>query len=59
MSSLYQPKTERAPWFSLDPTANENLRTVALFCALGLLASLYVMVRYPDFSAIVAQFSQL
>jgi hypothetical protein len=32
-----------------------DLQIVVLFCALGLLISAYVMIRYPEFGAIVAQ----
>jgi hypothetical protein len=59
MSSLYQTKTTKPPWFSLKSLADPDLQTVVLFCALGLLISLYVMVCYPEFGAIIAQYNQL
>jgi hypothetical protein len=59
MSSLYQTKTTKPTrWFSLKSLADPNLQAVALFCALGLLLSVYVMIRYPEFGAIIAQYNQ-
>jgi hypothetical protein len=34
------------------------LAAVALFCALGLLITLYVVIRHTEFGAIIAQISQ-
>jgi hypothetical protein len=59
MSNVYQIQTaKRTRWFSFKATADSNLSAVALFCALGLLVSLYVMIRYPEFGAVIAQISQ-
>ncbi len=59
MSSLSQTQTAKpTSWFSLRTIADPNLGAVALFCAFGLLISLYVMIRYPEFGTIIAQISQ-
>jgi hypothetical protein len=59
MSSLYQPQTTKlTPWFSLKSLADPNLQAVVLFCALGLLLTVLVMISFPDFGAIIAQYSQ-
>jgi hypothetical protein len=58
MSTLYQIRTARQTWWLLKATANSDLAGIALFCALGLLISLYVVIRHPEFGAIIAQFSQ-
>jgi hypothetical protein len=59
MSSLYQPQTTKlTPWFSLKSLADPNLQAVVLFCALGLLLSVLVMISFPDFGAIIAQYNQ-
>jgi hypothetical protein len=59
MSSVSQTQTAKpTSWSSLKTIADPNLRAVALFCALGLLMSLYVMIRYPEFGASIAQLSQ-
>lgn len=38
----------------MDP----DLTAVMLFCAIGLLAALNLMLRFPDFGAIIAQYNQ-
>jgi hypothetical protein len=58
MSTLYQNQTAKPiPWL-LKATANSDLAALALFCALGLLISLYVVIRHPEFGAIIAQISE-
>jgi hypothetical protein len=42
----------------LEATANSDLAAAALFGALGLLITLYLMIRHPEFGAIIAQYSQ-
>ena len=60
MASLYQIQTTKpTPWFSLKWLADPDLQMVVLFCAFGLLVSAYVMIRYPEFRAIIAQYDQL
>jgi hypothetical protein len=39
-------------------TIDPDLETAALFAALGSLIALYVMIRYPEFGAIIAQCNQ-
>ena len=39
--------------------ADSDLMALALFCALGLLISLYVMIEYPEFGSIIAQIDQI
>jgi hypothetical protein len=59
MSSLYRIQTAKpAPLFSSKAATDSNLVTVALFCTLGLLISPHVMIRYPEFGAIIAQCNQ-
>jgi hypothetical protein len=38
--------------------ADPDLMGLALFSALGLLVSLYVMIRHPEFGSIIAQINQ-
>jgi hypothetical protein len=60
MSSLYQSQSaEPTPWHSLKAMADPDLIGIALFSALGLLISLYVIIRYPEFGSIIAQINQL
>jgi hypothetical protein len=58
MSNLYQIQTAKPKRWLLEGTANSDLAAVALFCALGLLITLYVVIRHPEFGAIITQFSQ-
>ena len=59
MASLYQIQTTKpTPWFSLKWLADPGLQVVVIFCALGLLVSACVMLRYPEFGAIIAQCRQ-
>ncbi len=57
MSNVYQIQAAK-PTRWLKAKADPNLQAVALFSALGLLISLCVMIRYPEFGSVVAQFSQ-
>jgi hypothetical protein len=59
MSSLHQTQTTKPrPRFSPRVTIDPDLETAALFAALGSLIALYVMIRYPEFGAIIAQCNQ-
>jgi hypothetical protein len=59
MSTVYQIKTTKPkPWFSLKWLTDPDLQIVVLFCAVGLLISVCVMLRFPDFGAIIAQYNQ-
>jgi len=57
MSNAYQIQAAK-PTARLKVRADTNLQGLAIFCALGLLISLYAMIRYPEFGAMIAQFSQ-
>jgi hypothetical protein len=58
MSTLYQNQPAKLiPWL-LKSTANSDLAALTLFGALGLLISLYVVTRHPEFGEIIAQISQ-
>jgi hypothetical protein len=57
MSNVYQIQT-RKPTPRLRAITDPNLQAVALLSALGLLISLYVVIRYPEFGAVIAQFGQ-
>jgi hypothetical protein len=59
MSDLHQIQTAKSIRWLPEATANSDLAAVALFCALGLLITLYVVIRHPEFGAIIAQFSRL
>jgi len=58
MSSL--SKSEKAsPWSWLVVVITEpNLMAVALFCAIGLLVTFNLILRFPDLGAIIAQQNQ-
>lgn len=64
MSNLYQIRTAKPTRWLLEAEPlrrarrNNDLAAVAIFCALGLLITLYVVIRHPEFGAIMAQFSQ-
>ncbi len=38
--------------------ANPNLLAVVAFCLIGLLLSLNLILRFPDFGAVIEQYSQ-
>jgi len=39
--------------------ANGDLQAIVVFCAIGLLATMDTMLRFPNFAAIVAGFAAL
>jgi hypothetical protein len=59
MPSLSQIRAKKAaPWsWLVTAIKNPNLVVVAVFCTIGLLASVNVMLRFPDFGAIIAQYN--
>jgi len=58
MSSLSELHTNKvAPW-SFAKFMGPDLTAVALFCAIGLLVTINVILRFPDLGTIVAQYSQ-
>lgn len=38
--------------------SNPNFIAVAAFCAIGLLATLNIMLRFPDFGSLIEQYNQ-
>jgi hypothetical protein len=55
MSSQLERRTEKAsPRSWLEP----DLNAVVLFCAIGFLAILNFILRFPDLGAIIAQYNQ-
>jgi len=44
-------------WFAIAPSDPDLVATV-LFCAIGLLITLIVMLCFPDFGAIIEQCNQ-
>ena len=47
-------RAEKAsPWSWLEP----NLTTLLLFCAIGVLATLNLILRFPDLGAIIEQYN--
>ena len=45
---------ERAVWRTLVVLSNRDLHAVVAFCAVGILLTLNVILRFPDFGAQVA-----
>jgi hypothetical protein len=61
MSSLRGLRTKRATplWSWLVAAARDpNLIAVVLFCAIGLLATVDLILRFPDLGAMIAQCNQ-
>jgi hypothetical protein len=58
MSTLHELHTKKStPWSWLS-AANSDLTAVVLFCAIGLLVMVNMILRFPDFGAIIAQYNQ-
>jgi hypothetical protein len=47
-----------ALWSSLVAARDSGLTAVAIFCAIGLLVTLNLILRFPDLGAIIAQYNQ-
>jgi hypothetical protein len=45
---------ERAVWRTFAALSNRDLHAVVAFCAIGILLSLNIILRFPDFGAQVA-----
>ncbi len=45
---------ERAVWRTFTVLSNRDLHAVVAFCAIGILLTLNVVLRFPDFGAQVA-----
>ena len=55
MSSQLEVRAQKAsPWSWLEP----DLSAVLLFCVIGFLATFNLILRFPDFGAIIAQYNQ-
>jgi hypothetical protein len=59
MSNAYQIRTEKSAPSWLGATISDpNLTGLSLFCAIGLLGSLYLIFQFPDVAAVIAQCNQ-
>jgi len=56
LSELHSKKSALRSW--LSAAKNSDLAAVAIFCAIGLLVMFNVMLRFPDFGALIAQYNQ-
>jgi hypothetical protein len=56
LSELPAKKSALSSW--LSAAKNSDLAAVAIFCTIGLLVIFNVMLRFPDFGAIIAQYNQ-
>jgi len=56
LSDLHSKKFALRSW--LSAAKNSDLAAVAIFCAIGLLVLFNVMLRFPDFGALIAQYNQ-
>jgi len=55
MSSLPDLRAQKASlWSCLGP----DMSAVLLFCAIGLLVTFNLILRFPDLGAIIAQYNQ-
>ena len=56
---LTQAKTIRTAWCqSLVAILVPDFITIVVFCTIGLLTMLNVILRFPDFGAIIEQYNQ-
>jgi hypothetical protein len=54
-----RPQTASSPWQRLVATVTSpDLIVVAIFCAIGFLVTVNVVLRFPDFAASVEQLEQ-
>ena len=52
-------RVRATPWSRLVTAITDpNLTAIALFCAIGLLATVNVILHFPDFGETIAQFNQ-
>jgi hypothetical protein len=59
MSTLSELRAKKsALWSWLVAARDSEMTAVAIFCAIGLLVVFNVMLRFPDFGAIIAQYNQ-
>jgi hypothetical protein len=59
-TNVSELKSQKASSLSRFAAAinDSNLIAIALFCAIGLLVTAIVMVHFPDFGALTAQYNQ-
>jgi hypothetical protein len=60
-SSLRELRTKKAtpPWSWLSAAVKDpSLIAIVLFCAIGLLVTLNLILRFPDLGVIIAQYNQ-
>ena len=50
-------KTGQWPWVVTE-LKDPDLTAIALFCAIGLLATINVILLFPDLGAIIAQYNR-
>jgi len=55
-SELPAKKSGPSSW--LSAAKDSELAAVAMFCAIGLLVTLNLILRFPDLGAIIAQYNQ-
>jgi hypothetical protein len=59
MSNSYQIRTEKTvPSWLAATISDSDLTRLSLFCAIGLLGSLYLIFQFPDVAAVIAQCNQ-
>jgi hypothetical protein len=60
MSTLHELRAKKStPWSWLFAAKDySDLTAVVIFCAIGLLVMINVILRFPDFGAIIAQYNQ-
>ena len=59
MSSGLRELHTTPPWSWLAAAVKDpSLIAIVLFCAIGLLVTLNLMLRFPDLGAIIAQYNQ-
>jgi hypothetical protein len=58
MFSLSEQRTKKAAMWCFAELKDPDLIAVALFCAIGLLVTINVILRSPDLGAIITQYSQ-
>jgi hypothetical protein len=59
MSTLSELRAKKsALWSWLVAARDSEITAVAIFCAIGLLVTLNLILRFPDLGAIIAQYNQ-
>jgi hypothetical protein len=61
MADLFKPRVQKASlrsWLVTAISNNPDLAAIVLFCVIGLLATVNMILRFPDLGGIIAQFNQ-